>query len=139
MLIDTSAWIDFFRSSGDLAAKLAVGNLRDEFQAAVCGPVAMELLGGAREQDLVALKGDLALLFYLKGGEQVWEQAAVNFRRLRSAAVTAPWNDIVIATIALRHSCRVFATDRHFALMAPILGIKLYEPGINGQYRPENE
>jgi hypothetical protein len=28
------------------------------------------------------------------------------------------------------------APDAHFPLMAPILGLKLYEPGPNGNYRP---
>lgn len=28
--------------------------------------------------------------------------------------------------------------DRHFNQTAPIPGIRLYEPGINGQYRPDS-
>ena len=138
VLIDTSAWIEFFRKTGDLRAKLAVANLRDEMMAAVCGPVTMEIFGGTREPDLKQIRADFLMLPYLRGGEQVWQLAASNYRLLRSNVVTAPWNDILIATLAREHSCRIYATDRHFTLMAPILGIKLYEPGINGQYRPDS-
>jgi predicted nucleic acid-binding protein len=138
VLIDTSAWIEFLRSGGDLKVKLAVAHLRDEMQVAVCGPVAMELLGGARENDRAMLESDLALLPYLRAGERLWQDAGDNYRALRSRAVTAPWNDILIATVAITHSCRIYAADRHFPLMAAILGIRLYEPGINGQYRPDS-
>ncbi len=33
VLVDTSAWVEFFRHQGDLAVKLAVRNLLKEFEA----------------------------------------------------------------------------------------------------------
>jgi len=47
VIIDTSAWVDFFRRDGDLTTKLAVKGLLDAFEGALCGPVEMEFLGGA--------------------------------------------------------------------------------------------
>ena len=139
VLIDTSAWVEFLRRGGDLEVKVSVGNLRDELKGGICGPVEMELLGGALECHREGLGQDLKLLPYFRSDHRLWKEAALNFRKLREKAVTAPWTDILIATIALNHSCRVYAVDRHFQLMAPILGIRLYEPGINGQYRPDTD
>ncbi len=139
VLIDSSAWVEFFRRGGDLGVKLAVAHIRDEMQAAICGPVAMELLGGAREQDRRRLEQDFRLLYWLRSDERLWKESAGHYARLRRHAVTAPWNDVLIASLALKFSCRVYAVDRHFPLMAPILGLRLYEPGQNGNYRLENE
>jgi predicted nucleic acid-binding protein len=139
VLIDSSAWVEFFRRKGNLEVKLSVACLRNEMQAAICGPVAMEILGGARDEDRSAISGDFALLPWLRGDERLWLGAATNYSKLRAAAVIAPWNDVLIATVALRYNSRVYAPDAHFPLMAPILGLKLYEPGPNGNYRPDHD
>jgi predicted nucleic acid-binding protein len=47
-----------------------------------------------------------------------------------------PWNDLLIATIAQRLGCRVFAHDKHFEAMAGALGLRLYRSGYGGQYNP---
>ena len=47
-LIDTSAWIEFLRRSGDPTVKAHVASYPDAGQAATCGPIEFELLSGAR-------------------------------------------------------------------------------------------
>jgi hypothetical protein len=32
---------------------------------------------------------------------------------------------------------RVYAKDKHFDVMAEVLGVMLYQPGYNGMYNPE--
>ncbi|MCW1923466.1 hypothetical protein OKA05_12955 [Luteolibacter arcticus] len=139
VLIDSSAWVEFFRKKGDLGVKLAVANLRNEMQAAVCGPVAMEILGGALEEHREAIGRDFSLLPWLRTDERLWLDSAAHYAKLRTHAVTAPWNDVLIATFSLWKGCRLYAPDKHFALMAPILGLRLYEPGPNGNYSPERD
>ena len=51
VIIDTSAWVEFFRRDGDPRVKMAVKGLLDAFEGALCGPVVMEFLGGAREHE----------------------------------------------------------------------------------------
>lgn len=48
ILVDTSAWIDFFRGRGPLAAR--VDELIESDQVALCGPVVTELRRGLRSQ-----------------------------------------------------------------------------------------
>lgn len=139
VLIDSSAWVEFFRSKGDLAVKLAVANLRQEMQAVVCGPVAMEIIGGALEQHRDPIARDFSILPWIRSDERLWLDSAANYAKLRARSVTAPWNDVIIATIARRKNCRIFAPDKHFALMAPVLGLKLYQPGPNGSFNPESD
>lgn len=56
VIIDTSAWIDFFLRDGKIEVKIAVKGLLDAFEGALCGPVEMEFLGGARPSKMEAIR-----------------------------------------------------------------------------------
>lgn len=137
VLVDTSAWIELHRRDGDPAVKLGVRGLLDDFEAALCGPVEMEYLGGARSAERERLQAWCNVLPYLRNDQKIWRKTAVNFSLLKQKGITAPWNDVLIASIALEHDCRVYAVDRHFTAMAPILGFRLYQPGYGGSFSPE--
>lgn len=139
VLVDTSAWIETHRANGALAVKLAVRGLLDAYEATLCGPVEMEFLGGARPEERQRLQAWCSVLPYLPNDQKIWRQAAQHFSRLRQAGLNAPWNDILVATLALGARCRVYAVDAHFTAMAPILGLRLYAPGFSGQFRPEED
>lgn len=137
VLVDTSAWIELHRRDGDPAVKLGVRGLLDDFEAALCGPVEMEYLGGAKSAERERLQAWCNVLPYLRNDQKIWRKTAVNFSLLKQKGITAPWNDVLIASIALEHDCRVYAVDRHFTAMAPILGFRLYQPGYGGSFSPE--
>lgn len=137
VIVDTSAWIEAHRRDGSPAVKLAVRGLLDEFEAALCGPVEMEYLGGAKPQERERLQAWCNVLPYIRNDQKLWRKAAMNFSLLKQKGVTAPWNDVLIATIALENGCRVYAVDKHFTAMAPLLGFHLYQPGYGGSYNPE--
>lgn len=137
VLVDTSAWIELHRRDGDPAVKLTVRGLLDEFEAALCGPVEMEYLGGARPAERERLQAWCNILPYVRSDQKLWRKASANFALLKQKAVTAPWNDVLIATIAIEADCRVYAVDKHFTAMAPILGFRLYQPGYGGSFQPE--
>ena len=50
ILIDSSAWIDFFR--GDSAAVARVDALLADGRAAICGPIFAEVVSGAQQRQL---------------------------------------------------------------------------------------
>lgn len=137
VIIDTSAWVEFFRKAGDLRVKLAVKGLLDAMDGALCGPVEMEFLGGARPNEMQSIKGWFDLVPYVRNDQKVWLEAAENFSKIRAAGYTIPWNDVLIATIALAKSVRVYAPDKHFRIMSETLGLRLYTPGYNGMFNPE--
>ena len=138
VIVDTSIWIEFFRRNGDPAAKLALGHLIKNREASFCGPVKMELLGGVSASRQQAFAQKLKLFPTVPEKSDFWIQSAGNYSQLRSAGVTAPWNDILISTIARHSGFRIYAADNHFAIMAPILGLQLYTPGPGGTFQPES-
>lgn len=137
VLVDTSAWIELHRRDGSPAVKLAVRALLDEFAAALCGPVEMEYLGGARSAERERLQAWCNVLPYIRSDQKLWRKAAANFSLLKSNGITAPWNDVLIATIAVDAECRVYAVDKHFTAMAPVLRFPIYQPGYGGRYNPD--
>jgi len=61
----------------------------------------------------------------------------MNFAACRAKGINTPWNDVLIATIAVMNNLLVYASDKHFAAMSPVLGFSLYQPGYNGMYNPD--
>ena len=136
VLVDTSAWIEFFRRDGDLLTKLSVKGLLDVLEASLCGPVEMEFFGGAHSHEIPRIKEFFHILPYLENDHKVWRKAADHFQAVRKLGHTVPWNDVLIATIARERNISVFAKDKHFPIIAEAIGVRLYEPGYNGKYNP---
>ncbi len=137
VIVDTSAWVTFFRRDGDLRVKLAVKSLLDEYEAALCGPVEMEFLGGAFPHERPKIQAWFDIIPYVSNDQKLWRKAATTFAGLRAKGLTVPWNDVLIATLAMETEHRVYALDAHFDAMAAILPVRLYRPGYNGGYAPD--
>lgn len=137
VLVDSSVWIEATRRAGDIATKVGLEGLLEEYEAASCGLVLLEVLGGARKQDRERLEGFFQCIPYLPADDGLWERARRLAWRLRDAGQTIPWTDIVIASLALTQGCRVYARDGHFDAMRQVIGLRLYEPDYGGKFRPE--
>lgn len=138
VILDTSALVEFFREKGDGHVKLAVRSLFDAYEATLCGPVEMEFLGGARPTERERIRAWFNILPYARNDQKLWRKAADHFSQLKAGGLTVPWNDVLIATIALENQCRVYAVDKHFDGMAAILPtLRIYRPGYGGMYQPE--
>lgn len=139
VLVDTSVWIEASRREGDLAYKVGLENLLEEYEACLSSPVKLEFLGGARRDDRKKLSFWLECIPYRSATEAHWQQAVINAWKLRDKGHTLPWHDILIATMAIEMDIRAYAKDAHFETMASILGLRLYLPGYGGRYRPDDE
>jgi hypothetical protein len=137
VLVDSSAWITALRRKGDIKVKLAVEGLLDAYEALVCSPVRLEVLGGARKEERRVLSKYFAVIPYRAVTAEDWERAISLAWRLREKGLTVPWLDALIASIALHDNVRVYAIDKHFTAMASLTGLPLYQPGYAGQYNPE--
>ena len=138
VLVDTSIWIEASRRDGDLACKVGLEGLLEEYEAAWCSPVKLEFLGGARRQDRRKLAFWLAALPYRVVEERHWELAKAHTWRLRDQGITIPWNDILIASVALEGNLRLYARDSHFDSLAKLIGLRLYLPGYGGRFQPDD-
>lgn len=115
LLVDTSAWIDFFRGKQravtdtvQLALQLGLARL--------CGPVKVELLQSARGKQEKQQPG---LMFEavenLDTREADWKTAGTSLQALRESGVTLPLTDALIAAIAIKHKANVLTLDHHFS------------------------
>lgn len=111
-LIDTSAWIDFFRGR-EPHAGLVDAALMDA-SATVCGMVALELRQGLKANETRLLKL-IAATKYLATLEDDFAEAGTKLARLREKGITVPSSDGLIAQLAIRHSVTLIANDKHFA------------------------
>jgi predicted nucleic acid-binding protein len=141
VLVDSNIWIRANQPKGDLLARVALESLLDEDEAAFCGPVKLEVLGAMRHASRPRFDAFFSLVPYLTMTDATWDHAVSIGRALADDAtqpLTLPWNDVLIAAIALRHGCRVYTLDAHFDALARHTGLRLYTPGTGGTFTPEH-
>jgi predicted nucleic acid-binding protein len=114
VLIDTSAWITFFRSGlGPVADEVA--RLVQADRAWLTGVVLAELLRGTRTvREKTELDALLSVVPYAETERADWERAGEFLRTLRTRGLSVPLSDAVIAAVAERRGLAVLALDRHF-------------------------
>lgn len=109
ILIDTSAWVEYFRATGSIAA-VEVRRLLSEEAAriAMCEPIAMEILPSLNVDDAIDFRA-----------------AAGIYRAARRAGETVrSINDCLIAALAIRHGARIVHRDADFDVIARITNLQ---------------
>jgi predicted nucleic acid-binding protein len=124
ILIDTSAWIEYFRATGSTAAVEVRRLLTEQAdQIATCEPVAMEILAGATDdrthQKLEQLVNGLASLNVnnavdFRAAADIYRAARLTGHTIRSI------NDCLIAAIAIRRRAHIAHRDTDFDVIAKI-------------------
>ena len=137
VLVDSSVWIEAARRDGSLAHKVGLEGLLDAAEAAFCGPIKLEVLGGARAQERKRMSYYFDCIPYKSIDDSAWEFAKDCAWSLRDKGHNLPWNDILIGSLSLRWICRVYAKDQHFEAMRDVLGVRLYTPGYGGSFQPD--
>lgn len=130
ILVDTSAWIDFLRDTGS-GVCTAVDHLLDA-DLAICDPVSMEVLAGARsERHLLQLRGLLARATVLPTTPADYEAAASMYRCCRSNGETVrKLIDCLIAAIAVRAGAEVLHADADFVGLARHSELQLHPASL---------
>ena len=139
VLVDSSVWIEAIRRRGSVEIKVALECLLAEYEASWCGPVRLEVLGGAKKEMRDRLAGYFKDIPHIAAEEGIWDEAVTLSWRMRDCGFAIPWNDLVIASIALRADCRVYAADQHFEWISQATGLRLYAPGYGGAFAPERD
>ena len=123
--IDSSVWIDYFRHADSAKGDLIDSLIRDD-RVVLNGIVLTELLTGARgSQEFDHLSAALGGLRLLEMPREFFETAGRHGRLLKSAGVTIPLSDLLIATHCLEHRLVLIENDRHFAAIAEHLPLRL--------------
>lgn len=124
ILIDTSAWIDFFRGDGRLAD--AVDDALASGEATLCGPVVTELRRGlpaSQRKQVIAL---LSACRVLEAPAELWVEAGELGNRLGRKGVTVKTLDLLIAVHAIFHDTELLTADSDFRHIAKAgVGLRL--------------
>lgn len=116
ILVDTSAWVDFFKNSSPFADK--VSQVINDDLCCYCGPILTEILRGCllekEKQKIQTLFQNLSELEYFPS---LWEEAGHIGFRLKKKGITVKTLDLLIATYALSYNKFLLTKDRDFALM----------------------
>ena len=112
VLVDTSAWVAFFR--GEEPACARVVELVGAGRALRCGPVELELRQGLRRREAPEVLGLWSALPEVALDGPDFTQAGDLLRDLREQGRTVPSIDALIATLALRHDVALLTLDGHF-------------------------
>jgi predicted nucleic acid-binding protein len=128
ILIDTSAWIEFLRDTGSPVCQQVDWLLAGEI--AVCDPVRMEVLAGARnDEHLRALRGLLARASNIATEPTDYEDAAALYRTCRRGGETVrKLIDCLIAAVAIKAGIPVLHTDTDFDVLARHTRLRIGEP-----------
>jgi len=116
ILVDTSAWVAFFRDRGTLAERVAVAVA--EGDAVLCGPVLTELVRGLRPPERKRVLPLLEALELLEAPPELWLTAGELGYRLARKGKTAKSLDLLIACYAMHHGATVLTDDADFSEMA---------------------
>ena len=128
ILIDTSAWIEFLRDTGSAVCDHVDRRLAGEI--AVCDPVRMEVLAGARnDEHLRDLRGLLARATTIATEPTDYEDAATLYRTCRHGGETVrKLIDCLIAAVAIKAGLAVLHADTDFDVLARHTQLRVEEP-----------
>jgi predicted nucleic acid-binding protein len=118
ILVDTSAWVEFLRDTGNPVC-MRVDELLDD-DIATCHPVHMEVLAGARDEShLNELRGLLARASLLPTRARDYEAAAALYRTCRRGGESVrKLVDCLIAAVAIRADSPVLHSDSDFDVLS---------------------
>ena len=128
ILIDTSAWIEYFNDTGHEVVK-DIEYVLDNEVVCLGDLIYCEIMQGIKnKRELNIVKNVFnALHKDIVGGFEICEKAAENYKFLRSLGVTARKTiDIIIGTFCLENGYEIIHHDRDFKCMEEHLGLKSY-------------
>lgn len=117
ILVDTNIIIDFLDNPTDEAKKIFEDN-----EIATCGVIKTELLRGSNsDEQFSQIEKALRDFKYLAFSENDWISLSKLFITLRKNGLAVPFQDAVIAYLAIKNNCEVWTNDKHFKLMQVVL------------------
>ena len=117
-LVDSSAWINYFRPDGDKSITEKVDGLLSAGRAGVCEMVMLELRRGKSSGQRKSLELLHEVAVHHAIDSEVWRIAYRVAEKLRSSGRPVPNTDILIYACALRYDLELVHNDRHFAIIS---------------------
>lgn len=127
ILVDTSAWIQFFR--GKEPYRSAVAELIDGDRICCVGLILGELLQGAKSaKELGTLKHFLQVFEFLQDTPAAWERAGELAYAMRKKGRAVGVSDCYLAAAANARGAPILTLDRHFRDLRREIPLQLAAP-----------
>jgi predicted nucleic acid-binding protein len=124
VLVDTSAWIEFFRKKEPYHA--VVLGLVDDDRVCCAGIVLGELLQGAKsDRELKVLKDFLHVFEFVPETPDLWEKAGELSYAMRRKGDPVGLSDCFLAVAAKACGAEILTLDRHFGILKNAVGLNL--------------
>lgn len=126
-LLDTGVLIRFARNPDDSHRSFLFNR-----ECAISGVTLVELMQGARTpQELADIQEDLSVFPQYDPDSATWPLLGKNLYTLRKAGIRVPFQDALLATLAIQHGMDVWAYDAHFPLMQSVFWeLQLFVPHL---------
>jgi len=126
VIIDTSAWIDSFRSKTDKSFSLLVKDLILKNRVLMPGIIQTELLRGTKTKSEFNRLSDLLKgITYLPVAEEFWDHLSEFSYQLFRKGISAPLTDTYIALLCIENNAPLLHHDKHFDLIAKKTSLKI--------------
>ena len=124
VLVDTSAWIEFFKKKEPYYK--VIGNWIDEDRIFCTGLILAELLQGVRtEKELDTIKDFLHVFEFIEEHKELCEKAGELSFNLGRKGYTIGLSDCYIAVASLENNARILTRDKHFHMIKSVVDINL--------------
>jgi predicted nucleic acid-binding protein len=116
VLVDTSAWIEFFRKKEPYHSFILA--LIDEDRVCCVGTVLGELLQGARSRKELDVLKDFPHVFeFVSDSPALWEKAGALSFAMHGKGRPVGLSDCFIAVAAISCDVRILSLDKHFGIL----------------------
>ena len=133
VLIETSAWIEYFRATGSSLDTTTTSIIDTETRFHTCGPVRMEVCAGARDdRSHATIESVLNRGEYTPIDQRHFDEASSIYRECRSNGITVrSMVDCLIAAIAMDDDLEVLHGDRDFNAIASLFPLRIHPASID--------
>lgn len=126
-LIDTSAWIDYFKTSGNPEVRERVASALRTNNAVWCEMVFLELQGSPNTRQSVAISLLEPVVPMVHINADCWSRAYELARLCHLSGRPVPNTDALIYSTAEKHGCKTLHNDKHFDWLDEITGQSIAE------------
>lgn len=113
ILVDTNVIINFWRNPSQKSKDIFLAK-----DLAICGVVKAELIHGAQnKRDIQRIQAALTGFEYIPIDEAVWNQMGNFLYQLRRKGISVPFQDVLIAALAINQKLVLWSEDKHFQMI----------------------
>jgi predicted nucleic acid-binding protein len=126
ILVDTSAWIEFFRKKEPWHS--SISGLIDDKRVCCSGLILAELIQGAKsEKELEVLRDFRHVFEFLDESVDLWQAAGELSNALQRKGKSVGLSDCYLAASAKEHKVKILTLDKHFNVIKGTAGIALFD------------